>query len=180
MLKFREIHVSILKKSMWQIREILVSLLTNAFYNFDKSNNLNKIQQCDWLSDKAMIALRSNKNEIKRSTGKIKVYGYKQYILPNPGTEATPGRCQKLCLVQRIPLQAGERTWTESQKPRQQCWPESFCKSGKFLRQVHYWLKNFWILCNTKYPDNMQSVRMNWKVSGQSKKCPDNLENVSG
>ena len=26
----------------------------------------------------------------------------------------------------------------------------------------------------------MQSVRMNWKVSGQSKKCPDNLENVSG
>ena len=62
---------------------------------------------------------------------------------------------------------------------RQQCWPESFCKSGKFLRQVHYWLKNFRILCNTKYPDNMQSVRMNWKVSGQSKKCPDNLENVS-
>ena len=36
------------------------------------------------------------------------------------------------------------------------------------------------ILCNTKYPDNMQSVRMNWKVSGQSKKCLDNLENVSG
>ena len=32
----------------------------------------------------------------------------------------------------------------------------------------------------TKYPDNMQSVQMNWKVSGQSKKCPDNLENVSG
>ena len=63
---------------------------------------------------------------------------------------------------------------------RQQCWPESFCKSGKFLRQVHYWLTNFRILCNTKYPDNMQSVRMNWKVSGQSKKFPDNLENVSG
>ena len=62
----------------------------------------------------------------------------------------------------------------------QQCWPESFCKSRKFLRQVHYWLKNFRILCNTKYPDNMQSVRMNWKVSGQSKKCLDNLENVSG
>ena len=63
---------------------------------------------------------------------------------------------------------------------RQQCWPESFCKSGKFLRQVHYWLENFWILCNTKYQDNMQSVRMNWKVSGQSRKCPDNLENVFG
>ena len=62
---------------------------------------------------------------------------------------------------------------------RQQCWPESFCKSGKFLRQIHYWLKNFQILRNTKYPDNMQSVQMNWKVSGQSKKCPDNLENVS-
>ena len=26
----------------------------------------------------------------------------------------------------------------------------------------------------------MQSVQMNWKVSGQSTKCPDNLENVSG
>ena len=45
----------------------------------------------------------------------------------------------------------------------------------------------------TKYPDNMQSVRMNWKVSGWSKKCqdelesfqmikkcPENLKNVSG
>ena len=38
----------------------------------------------------------------------------------------------------------------------------------------------FRILCNTKYPDNMQSVRMNWNVSGQSKECPDNLENVFG
>ena len=69
---------------------------------------------------------------------------------------------------------------TKTPSARQQCWPESFCKSGKFLRQVHYWLKNIRILCNTKYPDNMQSVRMNWKVSGQSKKCLDNLENVSG
>ena len=69
---------------------------------------------------------------------------------------------------------------TKTPSARQQCWPESFCKSGKFLWQVHYWLKNFQILCNTKYPDNMQSVQMNWKVSGQSKKCPDNLENVSG
>ena len=163
MLKFREIHVSILKKSMWQIREILVSLLTNAFYNFDKSNNLNKIQQCDWLSDKAMIALRSNKNEIKRSTGKIKVYGYKQYILPNPGTEATPGRCQKLCLVQRIPLQAGERTWTESQKPRQQCWPESFCKSGNFLRQGIYLFK---------------TVRLARKLCERLRNCPDNPQTV--
>ena len=38
---------------------------------------------------------------------------------------------------------------------RQQCWPESFCKSGKFLRHVHYWLKNFRIIwkmsrCYTK------------------------------
>ena len=63
---------------------------------------------------------------------------------------------------------------------RQQCWLESFCKSRKFLRQVHYWLKNIRILCNTKYPDNMPSVRLNWKVSGQSKKCPDHLENISG
>ena len=62
----------------------------------------------------------------------------------------------------------------------QQCWPESFCKCRKFLRQFHSWLKNLQILCYTKYPDNMQSVRMNWKVSGQSKKCPDHLENVFG
>ena len=51
---------------------------------------------------------------------------------------------------------------TKTPSARQQCWPESFCKSGKFLRQVHYWLKNFRILCNTKYPDNMQSVRQNF------------------
>ena len=75
---------------------------------------------------------------------------------------------------------SAEARVTKNPSACQQCWPESFCKSGKFLRQVHYWLKNFRILCNTKYPDNMQSVRMNWKVSGQSKKCPDNLENVSG
>ena len=44
--------------------------------------------------------------------------------------------------------------------------------TGKFLqiRKVFATsLKNFRILCNTKYPDNMQSVRMNWEVSGQSK-----------
>ena len=81
---------------------------------------------------------------------------------------------------------------------RQQCWPESFCKSGKFLQQAHYWLKNFRIFWKmsgyyTKYPDNIKSVRMNWKVSGWSKsvgmnwkvlrwckKCPDNIKNVSG
>ena len=45
----------------------------------------------------------------KRSTGKIKVSGSKLNILPNPGTGATQGRCQRLCLVLRIPLQAGER-----------------------------------------------------------------------
>ena len=61
---------------------------------------------------------------------------------------------------------------------RQQCWAESFCESGKFLRHAHYWLKNFRIIwkmsgCYTKYPD--KSVWMIWKVSGQSKKCPDNL-----
>ena len=41
-----------------------------------------------------------------------------------------------------------------------------FLQIRKILRQVHFWLKNFRILCNTKYPDNMQSVRMNWKVYG--------------
>ena len=45
---------------------------------------------------------------------------------------------------------------------RQQCWPESFCESGKFLQQAHYLLKNFRIFWKmsgyyTKYPDNMQS-----------------------
>ena len=73
----------------------------------------------------------------------------------------------------------------ESQKPRQRVSNADrkvFANpdSGKFLRQVHNWLKNFRILCSTKYPDNMQSVHMNWKVSGQSKKRLDNLENVSG
>ena len=59
--------------------------------------------------------------------------------------------------------------------------------TGKFLRQAHYWLKNFRILCNTKYPDNMQSVRMNWKVCLDNHesfqmilKCPVTLEIVSG
>ena len=71
----------------------------------------------------------------------------------------------------------------ESHKPRQRVSNADrkvFANPESFLRQVHYWLKNFWILCNTKYPDNMQSVRMNWNVSGQSKECPDNLENVCG
>ena len=45
---------------------------------------------------------------------------------------------------------------------RQQCWPESFCESAKFLQQAHYLLKNFQIFWKmsgyyTKYPDNMQS-----------------------
>ena len=58
-----------------------------------------------------------------------------------------------------------------------------FSESGKFLRHAHYWLKNFWIIwkmsgCYMKYPD--KSIRMSRKVSGQSKKCPDNQENVSG
>ena len=58
--------------------------------------------------------------------------------------------------------------------------------TGKFLqfRKVFatksLLAEEFRILCNTKYPDNMQSVRMNWKFSGQSKRCPDILENVPG
>ena len=59
------------------------------------------------------------------------------------------------------PLRAPSTRVTKTPSARQQCWPESFCKSGKFLRHVHYWLKNIRILCNTKYPDDMQSVRMN-------------------
>ena len=31
-----------------------------------------------------------------------------------------------------------------------------------------------------KVPDIMQSVRIKWKASGRSEKCPVNLENVSG
>ena len=82
------------------------------------------------------------------------------------------------------------RRVTKTPLARQQCWPESFCNSGKFLRQVHYWLKNFRILCKTIYPDNMESVRMNWKKSLDKfpddpksvqlilKMCPDNLKRV--
>ena len=73
------------------------------------------------------------------------------------------------CLSDKVETQkagAVRTRVTKTPSARQQCWPESFCKSGKFLRQVHYWLKNFRILCNTKYPDNMQSVRMNRKVFG--------------
>ena len=85
------------------------------------------------------------------------------------------------------------QSWSRVRKTlsaRQQCWPESFCKSGKFLQQAHYWLKNFRIFwkmsgCYTKYPKNMQSVRRNWKVSAWSKKCrdemcPDNLKMCLG
>ena len=75
-------------------------------------------------------------------------------------------------------------TNNQSQKKpsaHQQCWPESFCESGKFLQQAYYLLENFRIFWKmsgycTKYPDNMQSVWMNWKVSGWSKKCRDELE----
>ena len=59
----------------------------------------------------------------------------------------------------------------ESQKPRQRVSDADrkvFTNPESFLQQVHYWLKNFRILCNIKYPDNMQSARMNWKVSGRS------------
>ena len=59
---------------------------------------------------------------------------------------------------------------TESEKPRQRVSnadrkvfanPESFCNKMKNLR-------TFWKMSGyyTKYPDNMQCVRMDWKVSG--------------
>ena len=35
---------------------------------------------------------------------------------------------------------------TKTPSARQQCWPESFCKSGKFLQHVHYGLKRFRII----------------------------------
>ena len=91
---------------------------------------------------------------------------------------------EKYCRRHNGPIKAGSRV-RKTPSARQQCWPESFCESGKFLQKAHYWLKNFRIFWKmsgyyTKYPDNMQSVLMNWKVPGQSKKCPVNLENVSG
>ena len=73
----------------------------------------------------------------------------------------------------------------ESEKPRQRV-SASAMLTGKFLQIRKVFVtssllaEELRILCNTKYPDNMQSVRMNWKVSGQSKKCTYNLENVSG
>ena len=67
----------------------------------------------------------------------------------------------------------GESSEEQSQKKTASA---SAMLTGKFLQQAHYWLKNFRIFWKmsgycTKYPDNTQSVRMNWKVSGWSKKC---------
>ena len=55
--------------------------------------------------------------------------------------------------------------WSWLLNDRGGCNVYAVCKSGKFLRHIHYWLKN---------------IRMIWKLSEQSKKCPNNLENVSG
>ena len=102
------------------------------------------------------------------------------YILQIEGwvCQDPPKACQK------SPFKPKHSRWVrKTLSACQQCWPESFCESAKFLRHAHYWLKNFWIIwkmsqCYTKYTD--KSVRMIWKVSGQSKKCPDNLEKVTG
>ena len=89
-------------------------------------------------------------------------------------------------LLASVQMQVQQTSWafTRVRKtPSPQCWPESFCQSQKFLRHVHYWLKNFrkiWKMSGyyTTYPDNVESVWMIWKVSGWSKKCLDDLESI--
>ena len=84
---------------------------------------------------------------------------------------ATSDPCQldlQSCIWRRKALSVPGFRVRKTSSACQQCWPESFYKSGKFLRQVYYWLKNFQILCNTNYPDDMQSVKMNWRVSWRS------------
>ena len=67
-------------------------------------------------------------------------------------------------------LQLKTNICAESEKPRQRVSnadrkvfanPESFCNKMRNLR-------TFWKMFGyyTKYPDNMQCVRMDWKVSG--------------
>ena len=53
--------------------------------------------------------------------------------------------------------------------------PESFCKKIIILAEEY---PDIWKMSGyyTKYPDNMQSVRMTWKVSRWSQKCWDELE----
>ena len=69
---------------------------------------------------------------------------------------------------------------------RQQCWPETFCESGKFFRirkvfatrwriSGHFGkcpdtIQNIQIICNVsgwtgKFPDDLKSVGMNWNLS---------------
>ena len=69
---------------------------------------------------------------------------------------------------------------------RQQCWPETFCESGKFFRirkvfatrwriSGHFGkcpdtIQNIQIICNAsgwtgKFPDYLKSVGMNWNLS---------------
>ena len=75
----------------------------------------------------------------------------------------------------------------ESQKPRQHVSnadqklfanPETFCDMFIIGWRIPDHLGN--VQGYTKYSNNMQRVRMIWKVFGQSKKRPDNLENFSG
>ena len=84
----------------------------------------------------------------------------------------------------------------ESQKPRQRVSnadrkvfanPESFC--DKFIIgwriSGYFAIQNIQIICKVsgwtgKFPGDLKSVGMNWKVSIWCKKCPDNLKNVSG
>ena len=63
----------------------------------------------------------------------------------------------------------------------QHCYPESFCKSGKFLRQGIYLLKTVRLARKLSgwlgnCPDNPQTVRTIQKLFRQSRNCPDNQE----
>ena len=57
----------------------------------------------------------------------------------------------------------------------QRWWPESFYKSGKFLQIRMIWKVSEW---SEKCPDDLKSVWMIWKVSRWSEKCPNYLKSA--
>ena len=71
----------------------------------------------------------------------------------------------------------------ESEKPRQQCWPESFCKKliigwriSGYFGTCPDTIQNIQIIYKVsgwtgKFSDDLKSVGMNWKVSRWCKKC---------
>ena len=57
----------------------------------------------------------------------------------------------------------------------QRWWPESFYKSGKFLQIRMIWKVSEW---SEKCPDDLKSAQIIWKVPRWFAKCLDNLKDV--